>query len=626
MMGRTIAMLLVLAMLLTGCANAPQEETPSTTLSEQETVPTQPAVDLYDGAPRFPSYDPDSAIQEATDGAVRAYPLGGSGHYAVAMMGDGIVLFSEDQGTKLTLWREEKDPVYVTLETSIYPTPTSCVVGEDQLMYYDEVSREVVTLDEALEEIQRIAMPEDMEGDPVLGEDLSCVYYFDDAYLRCMDLESGICRMLTNARGDRQILTGIYFDDPILSCVVYQGEDVTHMMIDAATGETVYMGSSLPYLKAHGQWYFAQRFEGVEDQYLFGERGQEPACLVPEWGLPEFLPGSRSAVFYESGDDGVVLELYDTTDGTRRSAVSLEGFCYGGMVEDLGRGLLWILADEIGEGSQVLLCWDTDQSLTGDTTSFVEPLYTAESPDAEGLARVAQDAKALGDAHGIRLLVYKDATGHMPVDYTFQEEYRVSVYDHYLPILEETLAAYPAGFLKKLGSSSGNGRLTVSLVMGAYGDNDLGALSVADGVQFWSDGNIYLTLVMNEYFVGTFYHELYHAIDTFILTETQAFDFWDGLNPEGFRYDNDYLDNQYRDDGGYLEDETRAFIDIYSMSYAKEDRARIIEYGMQPGNEAYFTSDTMQAKLRAICMGIREAFSLEKVDTALLWEQYLLEP
>ncbi|MBQ7345868.1 MAG: hypothetical protein IJW45_07400 [Oscillospiraceae bacterium] len=625
-MERAIAMLLVLVILLGGCANAPQEESPTTTLSEQETDPTQPLIDLYDGAPKFPSYDPDSALREATGGAVRAYALEGSGYYAVAMMGDGIVLFSGEQGTKLTLWREEQDPVGVTLETAIYPTATSCVVGEDRLMYYDETTREVVTLDEALAEVQRIAMPEDMIGSPVLAQDQSCVYYFDEAYLRCMDLESGICRMLTNARGDRRSITGIYFDEPILTCAVYEGEDVSYAMIDATTGETVYMEDSIPYLKTHGQWYFAQRFDGVSEQYLFGERGQEPACLVPERGYPEFLPGSRRVVFFESSDDGVLLELYDTTDGTRRSAVSLEGVCYGSMVEDLDRELLWILVDETGDGSQVLLCWDPEQSLTGETTSFVEPLYTAEAPDTQGLAQVAQDAKALGDAHGVRLLVYKDATGHMPVDYTFQEEYRVSVYDHYLPLLEEALEAYPAGFLKKLGSSSGNGRLTISLVMGAYGDNDLGALSAVDGVQFWSDGNIYLTLVMNEYFVGTFFHELYHAIDTFILTETQAFDFWDGLNPEGFRYDNDYLDNQYRDDGGYLEDETRAFIDTYSMSYAKEDRARIIEYGMQPGNEAYFTSDTMQAKLAAICKGIREAFSLEKVDESLLWEQYLLEP
>ena len=44
---------------------------------------------------------------------------------------------------------------------------------------------------------------------------------------------------------------------------------------------------------------------------------------------------------------------------------------------------------------------------------------------------------------------------------------------------------------------------------------------------------------------------------------------------------------------------------------------------MTPGNEHYFQSKTMQAKLMQICLGIREAFGLKKSPEVFLWEQYL---
>ena len=62
------------------------------------------------------------------------------------------------------------------------------------------------------------------------------------------------------------------------------------------------------------------------------------------------------------------------------------------------------------------------------------------------------------------------------------------------------------------------------------------------------------------------------------------------------------------------------------MSYPKEDRARMMEYAMTPGNESCFETETMQKKLRQLCIGIREAMELEDAADAFLWEQYLKEP
>ena len=62
------------------------------------------------------------------------------------------------------------------------------------------------------------------------------------------------------------------------------------------------------------------------------------------------------------------------------------------------------------------------------------------------------------------------------------------------------------------------------------------------------------------------------------------------------------------------------------MTYPKEDRARIMEYAMLSGQESYFQSAPMQAKLRTLCAGIRNAFVLETEPVIYRWEQYLHEP
>ena len=62
------------------------------------------------------------------------------------------------------------------------------------------------------------------------------------------------------------------------------------------------------------------------------------------------------------------------------------------------------------------------------------------------------------------------------------------------------------------------------------------------------------------------------------------------------------------------------------MSYPKEDRARIMEYAMRAGNESCFESETMQKKLRQLCLGIRKAFDLETSSESFFWEQYLKQP
>lgn len=627
-MKRIFALVLVM-LLLCGCGKSPQEEpttAPTTEVPTTEpTVPsaTEPVVQEHG----FGVYDPDSAIETATGGAVKRYSLEEGEYYAVTPMAEGLLLFSGDDYTKLTYLRQGVDPVTATLDgVLIFPMVGSCYVSDEGVAYLDEGTNALVFLNTELQETGRAQLPEERVSDPVLSEDWKLVYYFDDTYLRSLNLETGICRLLSDSWGTQQEMMGLFFDDSVLGYRSFDWDyDAQYLLVSVYDGEVLYHGENLPTLQTHGDWYYAETVDGPTVERMFGLRGEEVFCLVPDGDYARSFPVAQqqAVVLCDYMETGFSMDYFTLSDGLRSSAVVMEGIVYQTHAQLLEDGFIWILGMENGES--YLYGWELALTPTGDTESYIDRRYTQQDPDVDGLAEIAKKARQLGDSYGVRVLVYQEAANKQPVDFTFEAEYRVAVYEYYLPILEKALGAYPEGFLKRLGTGSGNGKVTISLVGAAKGDTDLGAVNEADGVQFWDNGNTYVTLVMNGLFEQSLYHELYHCIDTFVISRTQAFDFWDGLNPEGFQYDNSYQNYDAWQDSPYVQDEDRYFIDAYSTSYAKEDRARIIEYAMQEGYDSYFQSEAMQGKLEAICNGIRVAFGLKKYQEVLCWEQYLHE-
>ena len=97
-------------------------------------------------------------------------------------------------------------------------------------------------------------------------------------------------------------------------------------------------------------------------------------------------------------------------------------------------------------------------------------------------------------------------------------------------------------------------------------------------------------------------------------------DRWTPLNPTGFLYTN--ITNAEANPK-YLQGNNRAFTDSEAMSSISEDRRGVIYNAMLADNGEMFQSDTMQAKLKQVCLGIREACDLQKSEKTYLWEQYL---
>ncbi len=622
-MKRLFALLLALALLLCGCVRLPQPTDPST----EPTTESRP-VEPVDQGPDFGLYNPDSTVEDLTDGAVREYTLPHEHTYAVLPVWDGLLTFSGDENTTLDFYREDEAAVSVTLSNAYLSVgSTTLRITDSGIIYYDYESNAVVTLGKDLKETSRVELTVEIPTTPVLSLDGQKIYYFDDVSLRCLDLTTGVSRLLKESTFADQEAWALHFDGTVLECFLYDMDTSETIYVSTENGETLSSVTNSPFLTTEGERYFAECWESGLCRYIFGSRGGEPQCLIPNLQDPVVYPlaNRNGALFCSADDDGVTAEYYDLENGNRIGSVRLAGIemLLGAVSDD---SAVWLLAQTREDETATLYLWEPTLSPTGDTASYISPYYTSLDPDTDGLEALEKQAKELGDRYDLRIRIWEDALKIQPSDYSFELEYLTELYRRDLAVLETALSQFPEGFLKKLGRQSENGKITLSLVRSINGSNDLGSLTSADGVHFWNDGSVYIGLAMGNILEQTLYHELFHSIDSVVLTETLAYDFWDSLNPEGFEYDYDYVANQYRQDDQYLEEDTRSFIDMYSMSFPKEDRARIMEYAMLPGQEHLFVSDTMQAKLSTLCKGIREAFGLKKYAQPLPWEQYLEKP
>lgn len=627
-MKRLLALILALMMLLSACVQESPPTEPSVTTEPATQPSTPPEIPLTVWETMYQKY---STVEVLTSGAVKKYVPDVENLYAICPMGDGLLLFSGEKETQLTLIGSgDTCQSAVVSGCFIVPDGETTHVSDDGICYFDDVKCEIVHLDAALKETSRTALKQRITGRVLLSKDGANVYYMTSDALRWLEISTGISRMLTQMSFDYQELVGIHFDGSVLACNVSMGDHSELLYISAETGQVLSSVNTSLFLHTHGEQYFAQLKEGSVTRWAFGKRGEEAYSLLPRDEKAAFCPlfGLDGVLSHKTDKTGTTLEFYDMTSGKRTASARLAGVGVPlKIAEDVHSGAVWFMAYSMGaDQAMALYCWSPEQSPTGDDGNYVSPYYTSLDPDTRGLSKIAQKAKKLADQYNIRIRVGEDAVSISPSDYNLTAEYLVQAYEQALPVLEQALASFPEGFFKKLGSQSNNRVLTISLVREAHGSSELGSLEEAVGVHFWNDGNSYLALVMGGGLKQTFYHELFHSIDTYVLTETLSYDFWEDLNPSDFHYDYSYVTNQYREDYQYLEEETRAFIDMYSMSYPKEDRARVMEYAVMDGCEAYFASDIMQAKLKTVCKGIREAFGLKKDSRVFLWEQYLKEP
>ena len=618
-MKRWLLLLPAVLLLLAGC-------------KQQETPPSTEAATVSPGAPtqtqpeNMGLYDPDSIIEAQTGGTVKVYELEDGFYEGVIPVGGDLVLIQSADQTVLTLLTGEYlEPAVTTELTYLTATHTGLVqLRGEQLFYLDEADKAVVYLSTSLREISRLRLPEDQQGSVCLSPDGNLVYYCTGEGVWELNLTTGVSRLLRQQQARYQSVDGIFLDGRYLRCrIEYETGEEEILLISAKTGETVEKGTDLLTLQSGGENYFLALDRGSVTEYVFGTMDGEPENLWPEDQERQlyFLPEQNAVISVDMDEVGAVLAYYDLTSGKRVSTVELSDVdtvtaVTGSSVD----GRLWCLA---GSGERnLLLGWDIYKSAAEDGTVYTEPHYTREARNTEGLNGLTAEITRLEETYGVDILFSEETAAAAPGDYTLETEYLVQAYERWLPILESAMAQFPEGFFRTAAQRTSSGVLHIGLVRGIYGAEEKRTLPDVEGVQYWRGGDMYLMLALDDGLYQSFFPQMMHTIETRVLSVCTAFYAWDDLNPSDFAYDNDYIRNLSRRDDWYISGDSRAFIDTYAMSFAKEDRARILEYAVLPDCGHYFRTETMQNKLRLICDGIRQAFGLEDAQT-LIWEQYL---
>ena len=606
--------LILTCLLLGGCA---AQAVPETTVPA--TVHTVPAEEEP-----MRLYVPEHPLEQSAPGALRIFPLRRQAEGILAM-GNSLIAFCGSETTTLALLTGEDLVVSATAALSfrLDENDPSVRVGTDALSYFDPIRRETVILSDRLTDVSRIAAPEGLVGSPILSSNRSTLYYCTPTAIRAWDLETGIRRCVKELSYEAQALTGLHQEDTILQCRITQdGKDST-LFLAADNGRLLREVPGDVTLATQGSGYYASVPDGPVQLQLFGQSGGTAQLLTPGdiYASCYYLDNQRRVVAV-SREEATVINCYELDTGLRCASLTLsEGCDFVSITACEADAVYLLLRDREGDG---LICrWDlyAEASRTGDTRCYVGKRFTEDAPDSAGLAQCQADAARLGEKYGIQVLVWQEPLAVKPWDYEFQPEYLAPVLSRELQELDRRLSYYPPEILAGIKEHFSD--LTICLVRSIQGSPESGSLETATGVQFYHGSSAYITIAVGRYAERALYHELYHVMETRLLTDSAAFDRWDALNPAGFTYDLDYAANRERHAEEYLQPNTRSFIDTYSMSFPKEDRARIMECAMQSGNEDLFRSPVMQAKLSCLSKAIREAYGLKKSTVTFRWEQYL---
>lgn len=595
-MKKLLPLLLVL-LLLAGCGTdevtEPSGATESATKSEQQGL-----------------YDPASTIEQQTGGAVRVYRLDKNDYFSVSAMGSRLLLRAED-GTMTVLQGETGIRLAsLSTKTALVDTSVSFDASVQGAAYYDPESKQVVQVNPQLQEINRLTLPENMQGVPYISMAKEKVYYCVPGEVRALNMQTGVSRLIRSHTYPRQDLCGIWFDGQMLQ-VSFLNEDRTEAgcaYISSETGKTLseYADSLHPFYTA-GDTYILSRMDGGVRQRVVGNRnGSYQALNITEGRFASAL-AMGGVIGYEKTDEPT-LNYYELKSGKRISSITLPGVSAPTEILTT-ENAVWILTSE--KDQQILCRWDPTATPVKDETVYTGKLFTAADPDVEGLEACQARAEQMSETYGVKIHVWNYIIQQTDGEAVIEPEYQVQTVNRMLDDLTVALEQFPEDFLRKTVEA---GWIHVNLVR-----------SVGQGetvTQFWQEGNCYISIAGWGNVTDEFYQGVAYAIDSRVLGNSRKFDDWNDLNPEDFFYSYSYGTHPDRD--VWLVREDILFLSEKALAYPHDDRASVFYHAMV-GDGSLFDFDVTQAKLEVLCRGIREAYSLEKSPEVYPWEQYLQE-
>ncbi len=595
---KRLLLLVLCLVLLSGC----QEDT-----AGEPTASTTPEVTQ-------PQYLPQGAV--VADKGLQSYGISQNVELLAPMGQELLLVGTEDSQLHLTLISGSEPVVRCQRKLEQEAKLDAAFrVSANGIAYYSPIDNSLVILDRNLQEAARIQLPQDNQGSPVVSEDFFQIYYCTADQVRVLELQTGVSRLLKQHACQSQFPLALVAEDQLLVCQVMAEDGEQIVFIDTEDGRTLGATTACSVFLAGDEGYYMQRMDGLVEEYLCGGYNtQVQAFALPREGRSfSYVPGSHTMVVGQTTQDYILLDAYSLTSGKSYSWTMISGAsCVHSFAAR--ENILWFIAEN-DQGAS--LCrWDTAATAAQAGESYLTQRYTAQYPDEERLAALQARADALGQTYGVKITVLPEDVPQ-PEDYTLTTEYQPEALEKGLAMLETALPRFPEGFFERIVEDTGNQALTIAFARDISDDQQ--------SLQYWLGADAYIAITLGEDMEQLFYHELCHVLDAFIFANSRDLDVWNKLNPEGFEYDYSY--DAYMSHGTeYLEGKGQAFVDNFSRTYPKEDRARVFEYAMMPDKEASFDSEIMQEKLYLLSFSIRDAFNWKRDERAFPWEYYLEEP
>lgn len=266
-------------------------------------------------------------------------------------------------------------------------------------------------------------------------------------------------------------------------------------------------------------------------------------------------------------------------------------------------------------GHECIYLWDLNavNNKADLENSYIIPYRDNDQPDDAALQRLQIQADQIADKYGVRILIGENCKTDL-IDYVAKQIYEVRLIEQTLEELEGVLKQYPSDFFDQIGRY-GEDTLVFYLVgeISSQGENTISsAAALYNG--FTKEQYIAIDCSQYQGLKQTLYHEISHAIDTFLVENGDSYNYdqdWNKLNPDGFQYEYSYSeDNEISFDYCYWSDEPEDtyFIDTYAKTYQTEDRARLMEYALKDGIAVYQEYPHLMEKLEVMYEEIYTTF------------------
>ncbi len=355
---------------------------------------------------------------------------------------------------------------------------------------------------------------------------------------------------------------------------------------------------------------------------------------------------SGQVLFAEPMDNGLRLFLYSLQDGSLLDSTAFTidngnpvdpdsergevDLCQQPILLDSGRMLLQLYD---GAGNRLYYVWKLGTADGPESGLRFEPYELGSRPSApepeglnmhdytptqvrEELEPLRQRADALEERMGIRIYLGEECACIL-ADYAVSPLLDYDSVSGALDVLERELGKYPADFFRQMsiGSVQGHDFYIADTLMGIQD----GTLSYAGGFQNEINGRqiIAIDCEVPNALATTLHHEIAHSIEDY-MTALELFggvnyldeEQWKALNPDeqvyGDCYTYTYMDFGFEENWGFAYSIQEVdgdvsgtyFVDLYSMTFPWEDRARLFENWMSDDQAVDFeAAPHMKAKL-----------------------------